>query len=295
MSIFEFTYEEPDSDYFFKYLKKYLILNDKTKIFEIIKDAKCYLKCSSTYSQKLEAFDKSIERRWDAFGAEIAFHVQVSSDEEIKITDDIKLNLLRCCNECLEDERGYDILDIKFMPLMEEVSPIADLKHIVSELSVDSVKSAYFVNSIMTPDIKRKGRQMAEVYLDLYYVENSLRLFIEKVSKSNFGDSYFEHLRLNKETKHALQVRKAEEQKNRWLGLRGTSDLFYLDFGHLGAIIRNNPDVFKDYFPDDHWLNVKIDELKNCRNLVAHNSFVNEHLRNVIKTNYISILKQIAE
>jgi hypothetical protein len=271
-----------------EYLKRYLILNGKTKIFEIVKDAKCDLKFSSTYSQKLEAIDKSIKRRWDAFGAEITFHVPVY-DEESKITDEVKLALLRCCNECLEEERGYDILDIKFMPLLEDQSPIADLKRTISDLSAD------FLNIVMSPDMKRKGRLMAEVYLYLYYVENSLRFFIGNVSKSKFGDDYFEHLNLNKEIKHVLKKRKAKEENNKWLGLRGNSDLFYLDFGHLSVIIRNNPDIFKNYFPNDHWLKVKIDELKECRNLVAHNSFVDDHTRDVIKTNYISILKQIAE
>jgi hypothetical protein len=33
--------------------------------------------------------------------------------------------------------------------------------------------------------------------------------------------------------------------------------------------------------------------MADCRNLVAHNSFIEEHGRNVIKTNYVSILRQL--
>lgn len=55
----------------------------------------------------------------------------------------------------------------------------------------------------------------------------------------------------------------------------------------------NNWDLFKDYFPDQNWITTKIREMADCRNLVAHNSFIDNHGRDVLKTDYVSILKQI--
>ncbi|MBI5680943.1 MAG: hypothetical protein HZC47_08625 [Methanobacterium sp.] len=283
-----FNYEEPDSDYFLEFLKRYLDLNGKNELFGIVKDSKCDLKCLTVYSQNFEAFDKSLERRWDAFGAEITFHVPMASDKKYEITDNVKIDLLRCCNDCLDDERGFDILNINFMPLMGKLSPIEELKRTVSEFSVD-------LNGILPPEMKKKGREMAELYLYLYYVENSLRLFIENIAKNEFGDNYFDQLSGNTSINKNVDGRKQKENKNKWLGVRGDSDLFYLDFGDLNKIIVNNWDVFKQYFPDQSWITTKIKEMEDCRHLVAHNSFVDDHGRTVIKTNYISILKQLNE
>lgn len=51
--------------------------------------------------------------------------------------------------------------------------------------------SARIINDILPEDVKIKGYHMAEVYTYLYSVENSLRLFIEKVCKEKYGESYF--------------------------------------------------------------------------------------------------------
>jgi hypothetical protein len=93
--------------------------------------------------------------------------------------------------------------------------------------------------------------------------------------------------------KKKIILRKEEEEKNKWLGVRGNSDIFYLDFEDLGKIIIDNWDIYSKYFPDQAWIVTKIKELVECRNLVAHNSFIEEHQKNVIKLNYASILKQL--
>src|SRR6185437_13168189 len=108
----------------------------------------------------------------------------------------------------------------------------------------------------------------------LYCVENSLRLFIEKVFTDKIGSDYLTKILLSNPVKKSIQVRKEAEQKNQWISIRGNSDLFYLDFKELSILIVNNWEFFKEYFPDQQWLNVKIDELGNCRNLIAHNSYV---------------------
>jgi hypothetical protein len=52
--------------------------------------------------------------------------------------------------------------------------------------------------------------------------------------------------------------------------------------------------LFKPYFPQQSWIATKIDELGNCRNLVAHNSYLGKHERDVIRVNFNSIIKQIS-
>jgi hypothetical protein len=124
-------------------------------------------------------------------------------------------------------------------------------------------------------------------------VENSLRLFIEKVLTDSLGGNYWTQVNISNSVKTSIQARKNAEQKNQWISLRGDSELFYLDFKDLSALITNNWDYFKNYFPDKQWITVKIEELENCRNLVAHNSYIGQLEREVIRVNYNQILRQI--
>jgi hypothetical protein len=102
-------------------------------------------------------------------------------------------------------------------------------------------------------------------------------------------------LKLNKDIQKKVSQRKEEERKNRWLRLRGDSDIFYLDFDDLGSIIQNNWELFSLYFPDMAWIMSKISEFSKCRNLVAHNSYLEKHEKDVVRVNYTSILKQLNE
>lgn len=71
--------------------------------------------------------------------------------------------------------------------------------------------------------------------------------------------------------------------------------MFYLDIEDLGKIIQNNWELFKNFFPEQHWITQKIKEIQDIRNLVAHNSYVGETERNLLKSYYNQILKQIIE
>lgn len=150
------------------------------------------------------------------------------------------------------------------------------------------------ISEILPDDIIKKGKEMAEIYFYLYCVENSLRLFIEKVALNKLGENYFEKLQINSNIEKNIKGRKRKEEKNKWLGVRGDSELFYLDFEDLEKIIMNNWDLFKDYFPNLNWITSKLSEMADCRNLIAHNSFIDEDGRNLLRTYYVNILKQIA-
>ena len=91
-----------------------------------------------------------------------------------------------------------------------------------------------------------------------------------------------------------ISIRRDQESKNRWLSVRAGSELFYLDFKDLGTLILNNWDLFRSSFPDQSWVSSKIDELANCRNLVAHNSLIGSHERDVIRVNFAGIVKQLS-
>lgn len=135
---------------------------------------------------------------------------------------------------------------------------------------------------------------MAEAYTYLYSVENSLRLFIEKVAREKYGENYFDSLTITNALKRTIQERMRNATEQKWLGVRGT-ELFYLDFKDLGAVINNNWDIFKKYFPSQDFILPKLNDMAECRNKIAHNSYLNDIERNLMKTYYNVILKQISD
>ena len=279
MSNDDFTYESPDEKAYFNTLVKYLRTKGENEIIDLLKGAKCSIQSSSTFSR----------RRWNAVWTTIYFYVPIDKLEFAN--EEIKQKLTKICDGIMPAEVGFDVMDVEFSPLIAESyteeTLIGDLEDITKTISQE------IINQILPDDIKQKGRDMAEVYLYLYCVENSLRLFIEKVAKDEWGEDYFSRINLNRDILSSISQRKQRESKNKWLRLRGGSEIFYLDFKDLGTIVQNNWNLFSSYFPNQGWILTKINELAECRNLVAHNSFIQSHEKDVIRVNYNSILKQL--
>ena len=274
-----FTYEKPDEKAFLRTLIKYLRFKGEAAIADLIQGSECQIETSSSYSYQ----------RWNALWTRVVFYVPVEKLD--RVNDEIKGKLSGFCDDVIPANAGFDIIKVDFAPLIPEAEDsrtlIEDLELTISSLSEE------IISQILPEDIKKKGKDMAEAYLYLYCVENSLRLFIEKVARDNFGNGYFDRLHLNRDIRESISQRKRDEDRNQWLRLRGDSEIFYLDFKDLGKIIENNWILFSSYFPDIGWITTKIKELAKCRNLVAHNSNIGDHEKNVIRVNFTSILRQL--
>jgi hypothetical protein len=274
----EFTFELPDSD---KYLKGVIALlrsNKENDIADLLVGCKCDISQGSQYSHK----------RWNAIYTWINFYVPLAKLEAF--SEDSRKKILDACDTAIPKKAGYDVMRIEISPLLDEIfdEPTLsdDLEKISSELTQNLAQ-------ILPDDILNKGKEMAEVYLYLYCIENSLRLFIESVAKQNYGNEWVTKLTMNRTIKDNIEKRKEMEVLNQWLSLRGKSELFFVDFKDLGSIIASNWDIFKQYFPNLKWIESKIEELAQCRNLVAHNSYIGDHEKDVLRLYYRSILKQI--
>lgn len=277
----DFTYDIPNEKSFFGAVQQILTKNSGQKEQQIgdkLKGGKCSIVSSSQYSGY----------RWNAYQTSIHFYVSVDNLEFFD-KEAIQI-LLNICDRVMPKETGYEIQSVEIAPILEDISIDATLTSDLDEIQNSSLNQTI---QFLPNDIKEKGKEMSEVYVYLYCVENSLRLFIDRVLTDKVGSDYITKILVPSPVKKSIQVRKEAEQKNQWISIRGNSELFYLDFKELSILIVNNWDFFKEYFPDQQWLNVKIDELGSCRNLIAHNSYVNSLERDVIRLNYNQILKQI--
>lgn len=277
----DFTYEIPDEKKFFGAVQQILSKNTGQKekqISDKLKGGKCSIVSGSQYSRQ----------RWNAYNTSVHFYVSI---ENLEYFDkDAITTLLKICDLVMPKDAGYDIQNVEIAPILNDIPFDATLTNDLEDIQNSTSNQTF---QLLPYDIKEKGKEMSEVYIYLYCVENSLRLFIEKIFLNKIGSDYLTKINISVYVKKSIQIRKDAEQKNQWISIRGNSDLFYLDFKELSTLIINNWDFFKEYFPDQHWLNVKIDELGNCRNLIAHNSYVSTLERDVIRLNYNQIFKQI--
>lgn len=140
--------------------------------------------------------------------------------------------------------------------------------------------------SLLPEDLVLKARQMSKAYEYLYCVENVLRIYLDKHPKR-------QEFSFPKGVRENIDGRKKEESKSKWIALRGNSDLFYTDFKDLTGIIASNFELLKEEFPSEYWIKGKLDDLTRCRNLIAHNSYIDEHELDLIRVNFNSIIRQL--
>ena len=187
---------------------------------------------------------------------------------------------------------GYTVNGEGFIVPMQPLDAEREITKILSEATKVDVSIA---EKLLPWDIIKKAKEMAEVYVLIYCIENSLRMFIKYICTHQYGDNYIDKIQISERFREKIRGRKVYAEKNKWLPIRGEDDLFYLDIEDLGKIIQNNWELFKSFFPDQHWITQKIKEIQDIRNLVAHNSYVGETERNLLKVYYKQILKQIVE
>ena len=110
------------------------------------------------------------------------------------------------------------------------------------------------IDKLLNEDIKKKGQQMAEVYIYLYNVENCIRRFLEMALIKEIGNDWNEKISISTGIQTKIDSRKEEEKKNKWLPIRGDNIFYYMDFEELGKIIINNWEIFKKYFPNQEFI-----------------------------------------
>jgi len=282
----DFTYETPNEEGFMNALLVQLKVEGFEDIAETLKGSKCEIAHNQQFAYP--------SGRWNAFRAEIIIRVPVSKYELVvkKVTDEIRNKIASIADNLMPKKAGLDVLSMSLSPCIE-VTPLEE--SLLSDLQrVTEILPERLTKEIFPEDIKEKGKEMADVYIYLYCIENALRLFLEKIAKENYGHDYFSNLNTNKDINRKLKVRTRDEEKNQWLRIRGDSEMFYLDFDDIGYIIRNNWEIFKTYFPSQEWIVTKIIELSKCRNLVAHNSYIGKDGRDLVRVYFNTILKQIS-
>lgn len=276
----DFTYEIPDERAYFKAvvdIAKNDPAHNRINLYNIIKDGYCEISAGSSYSQK----------RWNAMATTVNFYIpqsQFSANSSNLPT--LKTVLKSICSAVMPPSAGYDILNVNISPLLE-----SDNDNLLNDV-IETVNQTKL--EILSDEIKEKGKEMSELYITLYCIENSLRDFIDKTLSNQLGDDYFSKITVPNDLQKGIATRQSEEKQNKWLPLRGDKELYYLDFIDLSKLILNNWEYFKKYFPSQGWISTKLEELYKVRCLIAHNSYAGSDEKDLVGLYYKQIVRQIA-
>ncbi len=164
-----FTYQLPDEAAFMQTLVQYVEYLDKDNGEDLAKrleGALCYFEPTDEVT-----FEREFELECD-----VRVEVLIENYPYFHFIDEYVQSLSSAANNLLSPSTGYHLriwVFPKVMPLIED-----PLSSQVSEIISES-KSDFFKNTIGL--LKINGKEMAEVYLAMYYIEISLRNFIDKI------------------------------------------------------------------------------------------------------------------
>lgn len=273
----QYTTEPPeDIDRFLQHLKYYVeksyAKNDKVQLIKLLQGASIDIFKTGNWGK--------------LYGhAEAKATLFINPDDLQLINPALKENLKDAICKILQSlQCGLEIIELDFVPNF-----INNTKSVEEELLDVISTTRHIPNGITLPnELIVKGKEMSEAYLYLYFVENTLRVFIEQV-QSKFNIIF------PQEVLKTIAKNKSNELQNKFLPLRSASDLYYCDFVQLQQIISNNWEVFKNYFPqrDLHWLRVKIEDMYRVRNLIAHCGYISQEELQMIRSNFTMIIRQL--
>lgn len=147
--------------------------------------------------------------------------------------------------------------------------------------------------SNLTESTIKEAVEMSEVYPYIYLLENSIRTFIRIVMEKVNTDWW--NTKVNNTIRKRAESRMASETKNRYHGRRGVHPIQYVNFDHLRTIIARNREHFEERLPDNsiEWLTQRLREVKDSRDILAHNNPLIEDDVRRVKLYYNDWIKQI--
>ncbi len=126
----------------------------------------------------------------------------------------------------------------------------------------------------------------SDAYIEAFSIENYLRAYILLKYKNKYNSNDLSELfKTNKKIQEKALSRKSEDDKNGWTEPRGKTLLSYLDFDELKKLIIQNDNwlLFETDFPSQDFIKIRIQELYQIRNKIAHNANVTQEEFNMLK------------
>jgi hypothetical protein len=124
--------------------------------------------------------------------------------------------------------------------------------------------------SEFSPLLVHDAQRMASVYARFFCLENSVRELIEDRLSERYGASWWDSAHVSDKIRKSANDLREKEKKNKYHSPRASAMIGYTTFGNLGQLIINNWQDFSDFFPDQHWVSSRFNDLELSRNIIMH-------------------------
>lgn len=210
--------------------------------------------------QGIEARAKSIQYKYGPFLQEIAYGI-VAHKEGIDVS------------KIINDQNTLATIrhELDRIVQLDAETPPTKTKTIVRTATVNIGKELSLTDPILGNQIINDAKEMTNTYAELYVFENSVREAIHLVLSRQLGSNWWD-IGVGKRIIENVQNRIDSEDRNAWHGRRGSHPIYYSDISDLQSIIQRNWDHFKDIFPDQNWVMVRLKEIALSRNIVDHHN-----------------------
>lgn len=163
-------------------------------------------------------------------------------------------------------------------------------KQIVNIVTVGKIE-----DPIVSIQLAKEAKKMAEVYPVIYVFENSIRIIVQRIMESKYGKEWWKKAKIQTTITQKVEGRKKKEDSNKWHGKRGSHEIYYTNIEELMSIIENNWEVFELHLPKQHIVKAIIEIIGTSRNVIAHNNPLSNDDILSIKLNYRRWTNQVKD
>jgi hypothetical protein len=118
-------------------------------------------------------------------------------------------------------------------------------------------------------DLRERAQKMTYAYCLFYCFENEVRVLVAQRLLERKGANWWEDA-VPANVRKRVENKKTEIESNKWHQATIGADINHTLFGDLSSIIIAQWQEFEELFPDQHWVQVRLNELERSRNVIAH-------------------------
>jgi hypothetical protein len=122
-------------------------------------------------------------------------------------------------------------------------------------------------------DLRERAEKMTYAYCLFFCFENAVRDLVAQRMAERKGSSWWTSA-VPAKVQQRVESKKQEIENNRWHETAIGADINHTLFGDLASIIISQWQEFDELFPDQHWVQVRLNELERSRNVIAHGNML---------------------
>ena len=118
-------------------------------------------------------------------------------------------------------------------------------------------------------ELRERAERMTYAYCLFFCFENAVRDLVAQRLTERKGSGWWAAA-VPAKVQQRVEAKKQEIEDNKWHQTAIGADINHTLFGDLASIIISQWQEFVELFPDQQWVQVRLNELERSRNVIAH-------------------------